>query len=263
MLCFVRAEMADMVESSPRRAVHNSNEIKRLEKNYFDRLGHSETKTIKICGHELNALALYYKNYVSSRRLGIEAMTCGEIENYFDDIAAAMDNLLSCIRDPPMAIHHIYNSYEHGHASWSMDGCKRSSDVNNVIMQLWHDGNAACWFLPKKSITGGEENGSNNIGSIPEHRLDELIHLARLMRRLSKIYQELKNQRGSLDGDKNAPYDEKDALVFNLAELFKKKARPVLHVIDIATLIHEWATGDPNPQQARFKASYKMWKNRT
>ena len=58
------------------------------------------------------------------------------------------------------------------------------------------------------------------------------------------------------------PYDEKDALIYNLAELFKKKARPVLHVVDIAALIHEWATGDPNPQQAQFMVAYKTWKNR-
>jgi hypothetical protein len=82
------------------------------------------------------------------------------------------------------------------------------------------------------------------------------------MRRLSKTYQELKEQQGSMDSHKNKLYDEKDALVFNLAELVKKKARPVSHVIDIATMTHEWATGDPNSQQARFLVAFKKWKDR-
>ena len=254
--------MVDMVAVTSRSLIHNLNEIKRLEKNYFDRLGKNETKTIKVCGPELNALALYYKNYVASRRLGIDEMTCREIENYFNNIATAMNNLLECINDRPMEIHHIYNSYEHGHTSWSLDGCRRSSDINNVIMQLWHDGNAPYWFLPEKHPALGTGDGSVNARAIPENRLDELVNLVKLMRRLSQIYQGLKNRHSSHIGDKNIPFDEKDALVFNVAELVKKKARPVLHAIDISTLIHEWATGEPNPQQARFVAAYMKWKNR-
>ncbi len=256
------AGMVDMVAITSRSVIHNLNEIKRLEKNYFDRLGQSEAKTIKVCGPELNALALHYKRYVASRRLGMDEMTCVEIENYFNNIATAMDNLLGCIKDKPMAIHHIYNSYEHGHTSWSLNGCKRSSDMNNVIMQLWHDGNASHWFLPKKHAALGDESGNTSVKPIAENRQDELIHLIKLMRRLSKIYQGLKNKRGSQGVDGILPFDEKDALVFNLAELVKKKARPVLHVIDIATSIHEWATGDPNPQHVRFLAAYKTWKDR-
>jgi hypothetical protein len=256
------AEMVDMVAITSRSLVHNLNEIKRLEKNYFNRLGQSEANTVKACGHELNALALHYKKYVTSRRLGIDSMTCKEIENYFDNIATAMDYLLECIKDRPMAIHDIYNSYEHGHTSWSHDGYKRSSDTNNVIMQLWHDSYATHWLLPKRSAVLNAGNGITETKQTPENRLDELALLTKLMRRLSKTYQGLKTQRGSQADEKALPYDEKDALIYNLAELFKKKARPVLHVVDIATLIHEWATGDPNPQQAQFMAAYKTWKNR-
>ncbi len=261
-MCVVMAEMIHMPAITSRSLIHNLNDIKRLEKDYFDRLGQSQTKTIKVCGHELNSLALHYKKFVASRRVGIDEMTCKEIENYFNNIATAMNNLLECIQDQPMEIYHIYNSYEHGHTSWSLSGSKRSSDINNIIMQLWHDGNASSWFLPQKHAALDIGNESASARSVHGNRIDELVHLANLMRRLSNIYQRLKNKHHSLEGNKIILYDEKDALIINLAELLKKKARPVLHVVDIATSIHEWATGDPNPQQALFTAAYKKWKNR-
>ncbi len=251
------AEMVGMVGITSRSLIHNLNELQRLEKHYFSRLGRTEAKTIQVCGHEFHALALHYKKYVASWRLGIDTMTCEEIERYFEDVATVMEDLLDRIRHPPVAIHQIYDTYEHGHATWTLDGSRRSSDVNNVIMQLWQDGHAGSWFLAKETGPSSTEDGAS-----PESRLDELNHLAKLLRRLSKTYQGLKDQPGSHHGHRSMPYDEKDALVFNLAELLKRKARPVSHVIDIATLVHAWATGDPNPQQARFQAAFKKWKNR-
>jgi hypothetical protein len=161
-----------------------------------------------------------------------------------------------------VGIHLIYDTYEHGHAAWSLDGGKRSAEANNVIMQLWHDGHAAQWLLPEAPVSGAE--GAENPGArmVPGNRLDELVHLAGLMRRLSGVYQGLHDQQEPREVPGGPQLDEKDALVFNLAELIKKKARPVLHVVDIATSIHEWATGDPNPEQARFQAAYRTWKNR-
>lgn len=261
-MCFVMAGMVDMVAITSRSLVHNSNEVRRLEKTYADRLDQGELRTVRACGSELNTLALHYKKYTASRRVGIESMTCREIENHFNNIAAAMEHLFECIDDQPAAIHSIFHSYEHGHTSWSLDGCKRSSDVNNVIMQLWHDGNASHWFLPKPQATPRVGSDEAESRSVPENRPEELLHLAKLMRRLAKTYQKLKTQRGYQDLDGDGIFDEKDALVFNLAELLKRKARPVLHVVGIAALIHEWATGDPSPQHLRFMAAYKTWKNR-
>lgn len=251
-----------MVAVTSRALIHNLNEIRRLERNHFVRLGQGESKTVQACGVELNALALHYKKYVGSRRIGIEVDTCREVEDYFTNIAEAMDYLSECIQGQPVGLHLIFDTYEHGHAAWSQDGCKRSADANNVIMQLWHDGHAAQWFLPDSSAAMEPGGGSPEAKTVPGNRLDELIHMAKLMRRLSGIYQGLREQQGFQDELKQRLYDEKDALVFNLADLIKKKARPVLHVVDIATSIHEWATGDLNPEQARFQAAYRTWKNR-
>jgi hypothetical protein len=262
MMGFVMAELVDMVAVTSRSMVHNLNELKRLERNHFDHLGESEAKTVKACGHELNTLALHYKKHIASRRVGIDSMTCKEVESYFNKIAMAMEHLFDCIQEPPMAIHDIYHTYEHGHALWSLDGGKRASDANNVITQGWHDGNAAQWFLPKPLAAPPTGDGSNGAQAAPENRLEELAHLAKLMRRLSKIYQGLGNQGGAQEETRSILYDEKDALVFNLAELFKKKARPVRHAVDIATMIHQWASGDPNPQHFRFMAAYRTWKTR-
>jgi hypothetical protein len=185
-----------MAAITSRSVIHNLNELERLEKRYFVRLEPSATKTVKACGHELRSLALYYKKYVVSRRVGIDTMTCEEIEHYFNNIASAMDHLLGCIRNPPLAIHHIYHSYEHGHAAWSLDGGKRSSDVNNLIMQSWHDGHVGSWFLTKNAAKAGTDNDNADAKAMPENRLCELDHLAQLMRRLSKTYQELKRTAG-------------------------------------------------------------------
>jgi len=261
-MCFVMAEMVEMVAITSRAQIHNLNEIKRLENNHFVRLGQGETKTVKVCGGELNALALHYKKFVGSRRIGIDIRTCKEIEDHFLNIAEAMEYLHECIKDQPVGLHLILNTYEHGHAAWSLDGCKRSADANNVIMQLWHDGHATQWLLPDNPAAMETDGGSPDAKPVPGNRLDELIHLSKLMHRLSKTYQGLREQQGFQDELEQRPYDEKDALVFNLAELIKKKARPVLHVVDIATSIHEWATGDLNPEQTRFRAAYQTWKSR-
>jgi hypothetical protein len=254
---------ADMVAITSRIVIHDLNELQRLEKNHFGRLGQSETKTVKVCGGELNALALHYKKHVGSRRVGIDRKTCKEIEDHFSNIAEAMDYLHECIQDQPTGIHHIFNTYEHGHASWSLDGYKRPADANNVIMQLWHDGHASQWFLPGPVVAVEPESGSPSVKPVPENRMDELVHLANLMRKLSTIYRGLQDHSGAQDSHQRLLYDEKDALVVNLAGLVKGKARPVLHVVDIATLIHEWATGDPIPQHARFRDAYRAWKTRS
>ena len=250
-----------MVAITSRRLIHNLNELHRLEKDYFVRLGQGPFKTVKVCGTELNTLALHYKKHVGSRRVGMEGSTCREIADHFGGIAEAMDQLVECIQDQPAGIHHIFNTYQHGHAAWSMDGCKRSADANNAIRQLWQDGHAADWFLPQLSAAGAE-NSDSGTRQVPGNRLEELNHLAGLMRRLADIYQGLQSQQGSQKENGKLCYDEKDALVFNLAELIRKQARPVLHTVDIATSIHEWATGDLNPPQARFQAAYQIWKNR-
>jgi len=256
------AEMADMVAVTSRRLIHNLNELKRLENNHFVRLGQSETKTVKVCGGELNALALHYKKYVGSQRVGIDSSTCKDIGDHFNTVAEAMEHLHECIQDQPTGLHLIYNTYEHGHAAWSLDGCKRSAEAKNVIMQLWHDGNAAQWFLPEVAAALTLEDQSPGAQPVPGNRLDELVHLANLLRRLSGIYHGLEDHQELPEGPRRPLFDGKDALVFNLAELIKKKARPVLHVVDIATSIHEWATGDLNPEPARFHAAYQTWKNR-
>ncbi len=251
-----------MVAITSRRLVHNLNEIKRLERNHFVRLGQGATKTVQACGVELDALALHYKKYVGSRRVGIESRTCKEIEDHFSSIADAMEHLHACIQAQPTGMHLIYDTYEHGHAAWSLDGCKRSADANNVIMQLWHDGQAAQWFLPESPVAPAAEAPDPGAVPLPGNRLEELNHLAHLMRRLSGIYQGLQDPQATADENGRPLFDEKDALVFSLAELIKKKARPVLHAVDIATSIHEWATGDLNPEPARFQAAYQTWKNR-
>ncbi|MDP1830941.1 MAG: hypothetical protein Q8K67_02695 [Geothrix sp.] len=205
------AETVGMVAITSRSLIHNLNEIKRLEKNHFGRLGQSETKTVKACSHELKALALYYKKYVASRRLGIDILMCEEIENYFNNIATAMDHLRECINDQPMAIHTIYDTYEHGHTSWSLDGGKRSSDINNVIMQLWHDGNAADWFLSKNATPMDINDDSLSSKQIAKTRQDELITLAQLMHKLSFIYQGLKEQYIFQSRDMNRYYPDLSA----------------------------------------------------
>lgn len=251
-----------MVAITSRRLIHNLNELKRLEKNHFVRLGLGETKTVKACGVELDALALHYRKFVGSRRVGLEDRTCREIEDHFSSIADAMENLLACIQAQPSGLHLIYDTYEHGHAAWSLDGCQRSADANNVIMQLWHDGHAAQWFLPEPPPARALAESAPDPGAIPGNRQEELVHLANLMRRLSGIYRSLQDSQTSLDGNGRLHFDEKDALVFNLAELIRKKARPGLHAVGIATSIHEWATGDLSPEPARFQAAYQAWKNR-
>jgi len=82
------------------------------------------------------------------------------------------------------------------------------------------------------------------------------------MRKVAAIYQGLRDQQGPPNDVRKAPFDEKDALVFNLADLIKKKVRPVLHTVDIASSIHEWATGELNPERDRFRTAYQGWKNR-
>lgn len=248
-------EMADMVAATSRALIHNLNEIKRLENNHFTRLGQGEAKTVAICGNELSALALHYKRHVGSRRIGLEADTCQEIERYCVRVAEAMDALHQAIRDQPVGLPLLFDTYEHGHAAWSLDGAKRSADAKNVMMQLWHDGQAAQWLLPG--------NADDRAGDKPAagHRLEELVHLSDLMRKVAAIYQGLRDQQGSMN-DLRPPFDEKDALVFNLADLIKKKVRPVLHTVDIASSIHEWATGDLNPERDRFRVAYQGWKNR-
>jgi len=247
-----------MVGITSRRLIHNLNEIKRLETHHFTRLGQGEAKTVKVCGGELNALALHYMKFVGSRRVGIDTRTCQEVEEHFRNIAEAMEHLHACLLDQPVGIQHIYNTYEHGHAAWSLDGHQRSTEANNVIMQLWHDGHAAEWFMPALAAAQveGEDPGTN---LVPQNRQDELVHLAGLMRRLSGIYQGL---QGIEKRDPKLTFDEKDALVFNLAELIRQKARPALHSVDIATSIHVWATGDLNPEPTRFVGAYRAWKNR-
>ena len=205
-----------------------------------------------ICGHELNALALHYKRHVGSRRIGVEMDTCQEIERYCTSVAAAMDALHEAIRDQPVGLPLLFDTYEHGHTAWSMDGCKRSADANNVMMQLWHDSQAAQWLLPGNA---GDKTGAGS-------RLEELVHMPDLMRKVAAIYQGLRDQQDSQNHVKKPPFDEKDALVFNLADLIKKKVRPVLHTVDIASSIHEWATGELNPKRDRFRAAYQGWKNR-
>ena len=252
------AETVGMVGVTSRRLIHNLNEIKRLETHHFTRLGLGEAKTVQVCGGELNALALHYMKFVGSRRVGIDTRTCREIEEHFTAVAEAMEHLHACLANPPKGIQHIYNTYEHGHAAWSLDGHQRSTEANNVIMQLWHDGHAADWFLPALAAASPED-GELDTSLVPQNRQDELVHLAGMMRRLSGIYQGL---QGLERGDPKLSFDEKDALVFNLAELIRQKARPALHSVDIATSIHVWATGDLNPEPARFVGAYRTWKNR-
>ncbi len=251
-----------MVALTSRSLIHNLNEIRRLEKNHFHRLGQGETKTVKACGSELESLALHYKTYVGSQRVGIDGGTSKTLEAYFSQVAEAMEHLEACLRHHPAGIHLIYDTYEHGHAAWSLDGGRRSADMNNVIMQLWHEGHAAQWFLPTGPDPSEGEAADPSAWPAQGSRAEELIQMSALMRRLAKVYAGLQAHRGFLNGSDQPGYDEKDALVFNLAELIKKKARPVLHTVEISTSIHEWATGDLNPPQARFLAAYQTWKNR-
>lgn len=250
-----------MVSVTSRALIHNLNEIKRLEKNHFARLGQGETKTVLICGNELNALALHYKRHVGSRRIGIEADTCQDIERYCSTVAEAMEGLLEAIRDQPVGLPLLFDTYEHGHAAWSLDGAKRSADANNVMMQLWHDGQAAQWLLSSGPEAGAPAPGAN-ANPVNGNRLEELVHLADLMRKVAAIYQALRDQQGSQNDYRKPLFDEKDALVFHLADLIKKKVRPVLHTVDIASSIHEWATGELNPERDRFRVAYQSWKNR-
>jgi hypothetical protein len=250
-----------MVALTSRRLIHNLNEIRLLESDYFVRLGKGPFKTAKVCGSELNALALHYKKHVGSRRLGMGSGTCREIADHFNRVAEAMDHLFECIQVQPPGIQTIFKTYEHGHAAWSLDGCKRSSDAKNIVMQLWHDGHASDWFLPEPPPAEAEGT-ILGVRPIPLNRLDELNHLAGLMRQLSDIYLGLQDQQRNQPVSRIPFYDEKDALVFNLAELIRKQARPGLHTVEIATSIHAWATGDLNPPQARFQAAYQNWKER-
>jgi hypothetical protein len=244
-----------MVAVSSRRLIHNLNEIRRLETDHFVRLDRGEAKTVHACGGELKALALHYKHHVGSRRLGIERRTCQDMEEHFRSVAEAMESLHACILDQPPGLRNLFRTYEQGHASWTVEGPHRSSDANHEIMQLWHDGHASEWFLAEPA--GSSEPVDDR--PIPGNRLEELAHLAGLMRHLASIYQGLQEGQG---GSQEPPFDEKDALVANLAELIKKKARPVLHTVGIAASIHEWATGEVNPQQVRFMAAYQAWKIR-
>ncbi|WLT30979.1 hypothetical protein [Geothrix sp. PMB-07] len=249
-----------MVAIPSRRLIHNLNEIQRLETRHFVRLGQGEAKTATVCGGELKALALHYKTYLGSRRLGLDARAYQDIEAYFGRVAQAMDQLLDCLQDQPRGLRLVLDTYEHGHSAWTLDGSRRTVDANNAIRQLWQDGHAAEWFLTPSSCEGEPVAGVSGRG--PENRQEELRHLTNLMHRLSGIYRGLQEQPQARRDEARPPFDEKDALVFNLAELIKKKARPVLHTVGIATLIHEWATGDQHPQQARFQAAYQSWKNR-
>jgi hypothetical protein len=205
---------------------------------------------------------MYYRNYITSSRVGLDAKTCREIERYFANIATAMDELLSAIIDPPLAAQVIFKGYEHAHASWSMDWGKPSQSTNDVMMQLWHHGNAGSWFLSEENTPWDPGDGSQPARKAVEYRVDELVHLAKLMRRLSQTYQGMTDQQASQTSLKIPAFDEKDALVFNLADLVKKKGRSVQHVVGIATAIHEWATGDPTLQLAQFKVAFRKWKNR-
>jgi hypothetical protein len=247
-----------MVAVSSRRLIHNLNEISRLENDHFVRLGQGETKTVHACGGELKSLALHYKHHVGSRRVGIERESCREMEDHFQSVAEAMEQLHARILDQPPGLRNLYRTYEQGHAAWSTEGPRRSSDANHAIMQLWHDGHASEWFLadPSDLVVALEASDGR---PVPGNRLEELVHLAGLMRRLASIYQAL--HQGARGGPE-PPFDEKDALVSNLAELIRRNARPVLHTVGIATSIHAWATGDVNPQQARFMAAYQAWKIR-
>jgi len=251
-----------MVAITSRRLIHNLNEIRRLESDYFVRLGKGPFKTVEVCGSELNALALHYKKHVGSRRVGMGSGTCREIADYFNSIAEAMDQLFQCIQDQPPGIENIFRTYEHGHAAWTLDDFKRSSDSNNLVMQLWHDGHASDWFLPEPPVRAEVEGTNGDARPVPVNRLDELDHLAGLMRHLAGIYQGLQNRREGQPEARKPSFDEKDAPVFNLAELIRKQARPGLHTIEIATSIHEWATGDLHPPKVRFQAAYQFWKER-
>ncbi|MBI1753582.1 MAG: hypothetical protein HY014_15905 [Acidobacteria bacterium] len=244
-----------MVAFPSRRLIHNLNEIKRLETRHFVRLGQGEAKTATVCGGELKALALHYKTYLGSRRLGLDAKAYRDIEAYFGCVAQAMDQLRACLQDQPRSLKRLLDTYEHGHSAWTRDGSRRAVDANNTIMQLWQDSHAAGWFAAPSS-------GEGEPGAAPENRQEELMRLASLMRHLSGIYHGLQEQPQAQREEPRPAFDEKDALVFNLAELIKKKARPVLHTVGIAASIHEWATGDQHSQQARFQAAYQTWKSR-
>lgn len=256
-----------MVATPSRRLIHNLNEITRLETRHFVRLGQGEAKTATACGGELKALALHYKTYLGSRRLGPGARAYREIEAYFGRVAQAMDQLRACLQEQPRSLKLLLDTYEHGHSAWARDGSRRAEDANNAIMQLWQDSHAARWFAAPSP-------GEDGPGAAPDNRQEELMQLAGLMRRLSGIYRGLQEQpqaqreasgEARREASGEAPrqaFDEKDALVFNLAELIKKKARPVLHTVGIAASIHEWATGEQHSQQARFQAAFQAWKNR-
>lgn len=237
--------------ATSRRLIHNLNELRRLQVDYFVRLGQGESRTVLACGSELEALALHYRQYVGNWRLGMDPATCGRVAQHFSEVADAMEQLQRCLREQPEGIQHIYQTYQNGHAAWSQDGVKRALDANHLIAQLWRDGHAADWFLPVAA--GAEQPGS---------RREELVHLAGLMRRLAGIYQSLQGLRDDPEAPEAPRFDEKDALVMNLANLIRKKARPALHTVHIATSIHAWATGDLSPSPARFQAAYQSWKNR-
>lgn len=241
-----------------RRLMHNLNELRRLQSDYFTRLGRVEVTTVQACGTELDALALYYKGYVGAHRVGPDPATCRELEQHFSQVAEAMEHLRHCLRNQPAGIQAIYQSYQAGHTPWSLDGAQRASDVNHLIAQLWREGRAAAWFLPPEPA----EAATPEAEAPADDRLGELRVLAGLMRRLAGIYDGLAGPE-PFGGDPQAPrFDERDALVSNLADLIRKKARPGLHAVGIATSIHAWATGDLNPSPARFQDAYQGWKAR-
>lgn len=240
-----------MVGPTSRRLIHSLNELKRLERHHFAGLAAGEAKTAQTCGPELRDLALHYRTFVSARRLGPEARTCGEIAAHFRAVAEAMAHLHGCLSQPPPGLRTLLDTYQHGHAAWTLDGSRRAGDVDHAVMQLWRDGQAAAWFLPEPPAPG-------LAGSAP-NRQDELATLGALMAQLAEVYQRLETlaPRG-----RETPGEAKEALVFSLADLIRRKARPVLHTVGIATRIHQWATGDPNPAPDPFQAAYRTWKQR-
>jgi hypothetical protein len=250
--------MAGMAALS-RRLVHNLNELRRLQNDHFVRLGQGEARTVQVCGTELDLLALHYRRYVGSWRVGPEAGTCQEVVRHFSRIAEAMEHLQGCLKEAPDWMRQVYQTYQDGHAAWSLEGDRRTSDANHLIAQLWREGHAAAWFLPDRA---GAEVETQTLRGEARNRAEELERLAGLMRRLAGIYQALQGPSTQEEGGGRGGFDEKDALVANLADLIRKKARPVLHTVDIATAIHAWATGDVNPSPGRFQAAYQTWKNR-
>lgn len=243
-----------MVGPTSRRLIHRLNELKRLERNHFARLVDAEAKTAQRCGSELRDLALHYRAFVSARRLGLEARTCGELAAHFRSVAEAMAHLQGCLSHPPPGLTHILETYEHGHAAWTLDGHRRASDVDHAIMQLWRDGQAAAWFLPAAGADSPTDRAPN-----PPIRQAELETLGHLMGQLAEVYQRLESLAPL---GRETPGEAKQALVFSLADLIRRKARPALHTVGIATSIHQWATGDPSPEPGPFLSAYQSWKQR-